>query len=247
VAVAQDFRLLSAFEALYSRHPYVHRASTHGDNMATELFEDLFVRSMARDPASRFVVRVNDATRVVDRRNKSYNVSARRGDGLLGEVMHGAPTASLPGFAVKRGPTVATEIGVEMKIVAKAMLKQIGRVCTDLNNQKNEFAAHTGSRPPISVAIVAVNFAPIYCGLEKKRKYITDGKTYRHPIQEAAEAKRRLETFVKPNYDFFIMLEYSATNMKPYPFSWVNPTGQVADYNAELSRLAVEYEARFGK
>jgi hypothetical protein len=247
VLVAQDFRLLSAFQALYFGHPYVHRASTHGDNIATELFEDLFVRSLARDPTSTLVTRVNEATRVVDRRNKSYNVLARRGDGLLGEVMHGAPTATLPGFAVKRGPTVATEIGVETKIVAKAMLKQIGRVCTDLNNQKDEFATRTGSRPPISVAIVAVNSAPIYCGFEKRRKYITDGKAYRHPIQEAAEAKRRLQTSVKPNFDFFILLEYSATNMKPYPFSWFNPTAQVADYNAELSRLAVEYEARFGK
>jgi hypothetical protein len=127
------------------------------------------------------------------------------------------------------------------------MLKQIGRVCTDLNNQKTEFATHAGSRPPISVAIVAVNFAEIYCSYEKKRKYVTDGRTYRHPSQEAGKAKERLEALVRPNYDFFMLLEYSATNMKPYPFSWVNPVEQVANYSAELSRLAVEYEARFGK
>jgi hypothetical protein len=245
VPVPQDFRLLSAFEELYSGHPYVHRRSTHGDNIATELFEDLFVRALARNPDAKFVARVKAATRVVNLRNKSYNVSQRRGDGLFGEIMHDAAATSRHGFTIKRGPTVATEIGVEMKIVAKAMLKQIGRVCTDLNNQIREFSTHTGSRPPISVAIVAVNFAPIYCGFEKDRAYVTDGKSYRHPIQEAVEAKRRLEKFVKPNYDFFILLEYSATNMPPYPFLWANPNTQVADYSAELSRLAVEYEARF--
>jgi hypothetical protein len=224
----------------------MHRSSTQGDNLCLELFEDLLVRSAARDPHSKLVTRVALASRAVNQKNKSYGVSARRGDGLFGEVMHGAPTKVVPGFKVRRGPTVATEIGVEVKIVAKAMLKQIGRVIENLNGQVLEFNLHTGGRPPISVAIVAINYSSIYTSFETAhRAYETNGKDHRHPIQEAAEAKRRLLNLAKPQYDFFLLLEYVATNMPPYTFAWLNEKQQIADYNAELTRLAIQYETQF--
>ncbi len=224
----------------------MHRSSTQGDNICTELFEDLLVRSNARDPKSKYSTRVASASRVVNRKNKSYNIPARRGDGLFGEILHGAPAQSVEGFSVMRGPTVATEIGVEMKIIAKAMLKQIGRVIENLNSQVTEFASRTGERPPISVAVVALNHAPVYTSFESaNRPYVTDGKKYRHPSQEAAETKFRLLAQAKPRYDFFLLLEYIATNVPPYSFSWLDPQSQAEAYNAELTRLAIEYEAKF--
>jgi hypothetical protein len=224
----------------------MHRASTQGDNICTELFEDLRVRADARDPNSKYSTRVKSATRVVNRKNKSYNISARRGDGLFGEVLHGAKVQLVEGFSVKRGPTVATEIGVEMKIIAKAMLKQIGRVIENLNGQVKEFAIGAGERPPISVAVVALNYASNYTSFESAdRPYVTDGKKYRHPIQEAPEAKRRLLAQAAPQYDFFLLLEYIATNVPPYLFSWRDPDEQAEVYNALLTRLAIEYEAKF--
>jgi hypothetical protein len=40
-------------------------------------------------------------------------------------------------------------------------------------------------------ALVGINFAERYVSFEGKKKWPTDGKRYKHPIQEAAQAERR--------------------------------------------------------
>ena len=48
------------------------------------------------------------------------------------------------GFSVARGPVATIEIGVETKILAKAMIKQIDRVIGDLIRQTEEFKRRGG-------------------------------------------------------------------------------------------------------
>lgn len=44
-----------------------------------------------------------------------------------------------PGYIVARGPIATVEIGVEVKILAKAMIKQVNRVINDLRDQVSQF------------------------------------------------------------------------------------------------------------
>ena len=57
-----------------------------------------------------------------------------------------------PGFAVARGPVATVEIGVEVKILAKAMIKQIDRVIGDLVKQVTHFRRGAGLTTPLSSA-----------------------------------------------------------------------------------------------
>jgi hypothetical protein len=247
---ATPYRLLNQFQSLFSRK-YEHRNSTHGDRLALELYEDLYGRALARSKSSNLVTRVNNDECVANPRNKSYGKSARRGDGTLGELMHGAPVVMEPGFIIKRGTTVITEIGVEVKILAKAMIKQLDRVVGDLGKQVTQFETKGGSRPPICVGIVGVNHSTAFLSYEGSNTYLADGtrqpngKTYARPCDEAARAKHDLNSIARPQFFEFLILEFEATNIEPYPFKWVNSTKTVDDYNALLSRLAYEYEARF--
>ncbi len=248
---ATGYRLLTAFENLFSGTIYRHRSSTQGDRLALELYEDLYVRANQRSATSKFVVGVDVATRVVNPRNLNYGTTARRADGTLGEIMHGALAVSEPGFVVQRGTTVITEIGVEVKILTKAMIKQIDRVCGDLTKQVAHFGEKGGSKPPIPVAIVGVNHSTAFLGYEGQRTTLADGTrqpdgmVHASPAVEASRAKADLNSKARPHYFQFLLLEFEATNMPPYPFKWVNAAKTNADYNALLSKLAYEYEARF--
>ena len=54
------------------------------------------------------------------------------------------------GYLVARGPIATVEIGIEVKILAKAMIKQIDRVINDLRNQVVQFKRGGGN--PICIA-----------------------------------------------------------------------------------------------
>jgi hypothetical protein len=245
------YRLLTEFETLFRGKIYRHRSSTQGDRLALELYEDLYVRSKQRSATSKFVAGVDVATRVVNPRNLNYGTTARRADGTLGEILHGAIAVTEPGFIVQRGTTVITEIGIEVKILTKAMIKQIDRVCGDLTKQVTHFGQKGGSKPPIPVAIVGVNHSKAFLGYEGSRTTLADGTRqpdgtiHASPAAEATRAKADLDTIARPHYFQFLLLEFEATNMPPYPFKWVNASKTAADYNALLSKLAYEYEARF--
>jgi hypothetical protein len=135
------------------------------------------------------------------------------------------------------------EIGVEVKILAKAMLKQIDRVITDLKSQISQLRRAGGSF--ISVGVVGINSASITTGYEGDRAFTTDGKAHRHPYQEAPEAERRLLAEAGPSFDEFLVLRYRATNAAPYPFEWVDLTATELDYGAALTRISRAYDRRF--
>lgn len=89
--------------------------------------------------------------------NRRRGIDARRGDGTFGEIIPGEMPIVDAGYVVARGPIATVEIGAEVKILAKAMIKQIDRVTSDLRHQVTHF--QRGGAKPICVGIVGVNHA----------------------------------------------------------------------------------------
>jgi hypothetical protein len=171
-------------------------------------------------------------------------VAARRGDGTFGEIIPGEPPITDSGYLVARGPIATVEIGIEVKILAKAMIKQIDRVINDLRNQVVQFKRGGGN--PICVAVVGINQAESTVGYEGDRPFPTTGKNgFLHPFQEAPEAERRLRAGAAPEFDEFLVLRFRATNAPPFPFEWVNYNETRLDYAAALSRISARYQQRF--
>ena len=236
-----SYRLLTEFENLFSGKAYLHRNSTLGDYVAMHLYEDL--AGLSPPSSTKLLPRLQTGSRVLSTTNMRRGVIARRGDGTFGEIIPGTTPMIDPGFLVARGQIATVEIGVEMKILGKAMIKQIDRVIGDLQKQVNHFRRGSGS--PICVALVGINHASYTIGYEGSRSFRTDGHANRHPIQEAADAELRLRTHVAPLYDEFIVLNYAATNDPPFPFVWVNYSNTFKDYGAAMVRIGREYDRRF--
>ena len=182
--------------------------------------------------------------RVLNAQNKRHGVTARRGDGTFGELIPGETPITDEGYRVARGPISTVEIGVEVKILAKAMIKQIDRVINDLRNQVVQFRRGGGN--PICAAIVGINHAESTVGYEGERPFPTTGKSgFLHPYQEGPEAERRLRAEAAPQYDEFLTLPFKATNAPPYPFAWLDYDRTRLDYAAALSRISARYQQRF--
>jgi hypothetical protein len=182
--------------------------------------------------------------RVLNVQNRRRGVAARRGDGTFGELIPGEVSIVDEGYRVGRGPIATVEIGVEVKILAKAMIKQIDRVINDLRNQVIQFKK--GGGHPICVGIIGVNHAASTVSYEGDRQFPTTGRHgFLHPFQEAAEAERRLKAEVAPDFDEFLPLRFKATNVAPFPFEWVNYKETQLDYAAALSRISSRYQQRF--
>jgi hypothetical protein len=235
-----EYRLLKEFRGLFEATKYEHRRSNLGDFVAMHLYEDL----VAVNKSDRYVISVSDMSRVLNVQNRRKGIDARRGDGTFGELIVGETPQIDPGYKVARGPVATVEIGVEVKILAKAMIKQIDRVKSDLVNQVHNFKRRSGSSNPICVAIIGINYAQVTTSYEGDRSYRTDGGVYKHPIQEAEPARARLAAGA-PEYDEFLILKYRATNEPPYPFEWVNQRENALEYGAALIRISNEYQRRF--
>lgn len=220
---------------------YRHRDSTIGDKIAVELYEDLFEVAKSRSLVTRIVGR----ERVASGQNTRRGVIARRGDATLGELVPGAIASSRTGFAVAAGEIATVEIGVEVKILAKAMIKQIGRVITVASDQVTEFQRGGGN--PICVGIVGVNWADRCTGYEGDRSFLTNGGKHPHPFQEAEAAESRLLADLMQRFDEFLILRFRARNESPYDFTWVDERATNLDYGAALTRVSREYEHRFGR
>jgi hypothetical protein len=95
--------------------------------VAMHLFEDLI--AVGRSPKL-IDAAINRKERVLNAQNKRRGISARRGDGTFGEIIPGETAVDDAGYLVARGPIATVEIGVEVKILAKAMIKQIDRGST---------------------------------------------------------------------------------------------------------------------
>jgi len=235
-----EYRLLSAFKSLFEGNKYRHRDASLGNYVAMHLYEDL----AATTRSSKLLAAINAQQSVLNVQNRARGVEARRGDGTLGAIIQGEAPLTDPEYLVARGPIATVEIGTEIKILAKAMIKQIDRVMTDLRNQADQF--RKGGANPICVAIVGINHASDYTSFEGDRAFHTTGKDgYLHPIQDAAAAEARLVKEAKPAFDQFLVLRYTATNSPPFPFSWVNYHDTRLDYAAALTQISSKYQQRF--
>lgn len=235
-----EFRLLNRFRALFERRPYRHRASNQGDLVAVNLYEDLITVNRSQ----KFVAAVTARERVVNLQNRRRGIRARRGDATFGQTIPGEIARMDSGFVVGRGPIATVEIGIEVKILAKAMIKQIDRVINDLRNQSVQFKRGGGN--PICVGIVGINHAEKFIGYEGDRTFPTTGKGgFLHPYQEAPEAERRLLAEAASAYDEFLLLRFRAPNEPPFPFEWVSYQSVRLDYAAILARICGEYQLRF--
>ena len=172
-------------------------------------------------------------------------MKARRGDGTLGELVPGADPLIVAGSVVARGQVATVEIGVEVKILSKAMGKQMGRVTSDIRDQVGNFRRKRDQ--PICVAIVGINQAERYVSFEGVAEWPTTGKDgHRHPYQEAAS----VEAFIHQEFDSFVddllIMRFKATNYPPFVFEWLDGSGTAQDYGATLTRMARDYDSRFG-
>jgi hypothetical protein len=236
-----QYRLLSEFRRLFEGKVYRHRASNQGDLVAMHLYEDLVTVRRSSKLIDAIVTRKD---RVVNVQNRRRGVAARRGDGTFGEIIPGETALFDAGYVVGRGPIAPVEVGVEVKILAKAMIKQIDRVINDLRNQVVQF--RRGGGHPICVAVVGINQAERMVGYEGDRSVPTTGKAgFLHPVQEAAAAERRLRAEAAREYDEFLILRFKATNALPHPFEWANYNETRLDYGAALSRISASYQQRF--
>jgi hypothetical protein len=204
------------------------------------LYEDL----VAIRRSTKLAAAVRQRRRVLNVQNRRRGVEARRGDGTFGEIIPGEVAIVDPGYVVARGPIATVEIGVEVKILAKAMIKQIDRVINDLRNQVSQFRRGGGN--PICVGIVGVNQAERCVSYEGDRAFPTTGHGgFMHPYQEASGAERRLVADAAPAFDEFLVLRYRATNEPPFLFEWVNYKDARLDYAAALTRISSRYQQRF--
>lgn len=236
-----EYRLLTEFRRLFEGKIYRHRDSSQGDYVAMHLYEDLV--TINRSPKL-IEAAINRQDRVLNVQNKHRGVAARRGDGTFGEIIPDETPITDPGYLVARGPIGTVEIGVEVKILAKAMIKQIDRVINDLRNQVVQFKRGGGN--PICVAVIGINQAESTVGYEGDRPFPTTGKQgFVHPYQEAPEAERRLRAAAAPDFDEFLVLRFKATNAPPHPFEWVDYNETRLDYAAVLSRISARYQQRF--
>lgn len=79
------------------------------------------------------------------------------------------------------------------------------------------------------------------------RTFATDGTSrFRHPSQEASEAIKRLEALARPAFDEFLILKFTASNVEPFPFQWINEQETLLQYSALLTRVSKLYDQRFG-
>ena len=230
------YKLLEKFRELFDGKVFLHRSSTQGDQVAIQLFEDLY--DLKR--SSKYVQRVDQALSVLNAQNTRHGVKARRGDGTFGEAIPNISPILVPGYAVRRGPIATIEIGIEVKIIQKAMIRQVGRVISDLEKQILQFKKKKGT--PTTIAIVGINHAPNYISYEGTKSWPTTGKgKYKHPYQEADAAEKRLRDDVEHQFDELLILRFIATNSPPYKFSWVDQKKTELDYGAALTRISSRY------
>ena len=171
--------------------------------------------------------------------NRRHGIKARRGDGSFGEIVPNVPAITDAGFAVKRGPIATIEIGIEVKIIAKAMIKQIDRVINDLKGQVAQFKSRHGK--PITIGIVGINHALQYISYEGDRNIRRPAlAAFCTPFRKRPR-RGRLFSPAAPSYDEFLILRFIATDQAPFTFSWVNAHKTNLDYGAVLARVSSRF------
>jgi hypothetical protein len=231
------FRLLDGFRKIFEGQAYRHRSSTQGDRLARLVYEDLYTL----DRSALLKQRIDNIECVVNVTNRVIGIKVRRGDGTFGESLPTVPGVRESDFAVGVGPTANVQIGIEVKIIATAMIKQIDRVINDLRNQAVQFKNRNPSA--ITIGIVGVNHSSSYSSYEGDRVFVVEGA--RSPAAEAPKAIQRLDAGARHDYDELIVLPFQATNSTSFPFQWVDFVSTENQYSAALIRTLRLYETRF--
>ncbi len=148
-----SYHLFDAFRGVFEGQAYRHRRSNLGDRVAMSLYEDLY--RLGR--SAKYVRRVDAGISVLSTKNTRQGIRARRGDGSFGGAVPNTTVVQDSGYIVRRGEIATIEIGIEVKIIMKAMMKQIDRVKSALKAQVEHFQSHGGD--PICVGIVGINSA----------------------------------------------------------------------------------------
>lgn len=241
MSVSSSYKLLQAFSETFRGKVYQHRDSTIGNKIAVYLYEDLYDLGRSR----KLVDRIDEKRNALNIIGDLTGIRSRRADGTFGERNPSTQAIDAPGFVVARSHLATIEIGIEVKIVCKAMLRQIGRVDSDLRDQVAYF--RKGNENPVSVGIVGINHAGRYVSYEGDRPYPTMGHgKHKHPFQEAEAVKARLEHDTKPKFDEFLFLHFKATNEEAeYPFEWLDEAATLREYGAILARISRKYEEKF--
>ncbi|MGI8929418.1 MAG: hypothetical protein ACR2H0_08160 [Candidatus Limnocylindrales bacterium] len=170
-----EFRLLQKFEDTFRNGPYLHRNSQLGNRIADYLFDDLY----GLDERGVFRGDVDDGRSALNPKGVSPGLKVRRGDGSFGPIVPGYTARAYEGHIVSIAPTSEVDIGAEVKILAKAMIKQIDRVISDLCGQARHF--RTKSPDAIAVGVVGLNLADRYVSFEV-RVHIRLGGMDRTPL-----------------------------------------------------------------
>lgn len=233
------YKTLTSFEALFSGVFFNHRVHTNGDKVSINVFED----ALATQASPKLTTRVAADHVVANAANRNAGINARRPDGTFGMRVQHVPAITIPGFAIKRGQTVSAQIGVEVKILSKAMSRQVGRVISDLRDGASEIRASNAQA--ITLAIVGINHAPYYVSMEGETEWRTTGSgRYKHPYQEAGRMEPMIRAALGQTFDEMLFLHFSATNDSPYPFAWVNSGQTNLLCGAIIGRIVQMYEQR---
>lgn len=243
-----SFRLLDAFAALFQGQPYFHRISNQGDAISVEFYEDLY----SLGHSAKFNDAADKALRGIGPKNKAVTKQRmRRGDGTFGLLVDRDNILRLPNYHVPRGAVATIDIGVEVKILNKAMMKQVDRVVGDLEKQVKQWERITDKDRLLSIAIIGINWAAYTVSYEGQgetaRIYKTGGGRYAHPIDEAPKVLARIQQEVidRDFYDEVLILNYAAHNEAPFDFSWVNLKKTREAYRASLLRIADKFQRHF--
>ncbi len=138
------------------------------------LYEDLHALGRSK----KFVNRVDIGISVLNTQNRRHGIKARRGDGSFGEIVPNVHPIKDKGLVVCRGPIATIEIGVEVKILMKAMIKQVDRVINDLKGQ----ATHIDGARAIRSG---VTFLPLELVLGRVQLRLPTGKGRTPPWKAA--------------------------------------------------------------
>lgn len=231
-----SFRALKQFEAIFAGRVYRHRSSTQGNAIGRECFEDIFEHSVSTS----FRKAVDEGRLVVNVAGKVQTpILVRRNDSICGRPPAGVTERKASAlFHVPEGPVAEPHIGCEVKILAKSQQKQLDRVIGDLERFAENMKALNANC--LTVAIVGVNHESNYVGYEGKRKF--RNKLREH---EATVTASRVRSDLQTKFTELVILDFLATNQKPFPFSWLNPKTVELEYGAALTRVGAEYDRRF--
>jgi hypothetical protein len=199
------YKLLDQFPELFAGKAYLHRISNQGDIVASYLFEDLYDLGRSK----KFCDTVQKQERVANiKTSKSGKTKRTWRRDFWGESSTAAAVLP-PGLSVAIGDVATIEIGTEVKILAKAMIKQLDRVGTGWMTKPRNSA-----RTAISYLCWNLGrelrslFTP---AMKQPKVWPTDGKTYRILFRRLPTQSVVLWRALSLQYDEILVLRFRAT------------------------------------